>query len=58
MMVQGYLTTILLALVPPLWHACMTPRVLAWDRDFASPGERRLAAEANRRSGLRGFREA
>jgi hypothetical protein len=31
----------------------MTPLVLEWDRRFASPAERRLAAEANRASGLR-----
>lgn len=55
MMIQGYLTTILLTLIPPLWHALMTPRVLAWDRDFASPEERRLAAAANRESGRVGF---
>ena len=51
-MVAGYLTTIVLALVPPLWHRLMTPRLLAWDRDHASSGERRLAAESNARSGL------
>jgi NAD(P)H-flavin reductase/ferredoxin len=51
-MLGGYLTTILVALVPPLWHRLMTPRLLAWDLDHATPAERRLAAEANRRSGL------
>jgi alkane 1-monooxygenase len=51
-MLNGYLTTIAVALVPPLWHRLMSPRVLAWDRDHASAEERRLAAEANRRSGI------
>jgi NAD(P)H-flavin reductase/ferredoxin len=51
-MINGYLTTLLIALVPPLWHALMTPKVLAWDRDFATDEERKLAAEANARSGL------
>jgi NAD(P)H-flavin reductase/ferredoxin len=55
MMLGGYLTTIIVALVPPLWHRLMTPRVLAWDRDYATPAERRLAAEANRRSGRSAF---
>ena len=50
MMMGGYLTTIIVALIPPLWHAIMTPKVLAWDRDFASPRERELAAAANARS--------
>ena len=56
MMMAGYLTTIVVALIPPLWHAIMTPKVLAWDRDFASPRERELAAAANARS--RRFRAA
>jgi len=51
MMLGGYLTTIIVALIPPLWHRLMTPRLLAWDRDYATPEERRLAAEANRRAG-------
>jgi alkane 1-monooxygenase len=52
MMLNGYLTTIVVALLPPLWHRLMTPRLLAWDREQASPGERLLAAAANSRSGL------
>lgn len=52
MMINGYLTTILVAMVPPLWHRLMTPKVLAWDRDFANEDERRLGAGANTRSGL------
>jgi alkane 1-monooxygenase len=55
MMINGYLTTIVVALFPPLWHRLMTPRVLAWDRDQASEGERLLAAAANARSGLPGL---
>lgn len=55
MMLNGYLTTIVVALLPPLWHRLMTPRVLAWDRDQASPEERLLAAAANARSGLPGL---
>lgn len=51
-MLNGYLTTIVVALVPPLWHRLMSPRLLAWDRDHASAEERRLGAEANRRSGI------
>jgi NAD(P)H-flavin reductase/ferredoxin len=51
MMIGGYLTTLVVAMIPPLWHARMTPKVLAWDRDFATPDERRLAARANEASG-------
>ena len=52
MMINGYLTTILVALVPPVWHRLMTPKVLAWDRDYATAEERKLAAAANARSGI------
>jgi len=52
MMISGYLTTIVVAMIPPLWHRLMTPKVLAWDRDYATPAERKLAAEANARSGI------
>lgn len=55
MMVGGYLTTIVVAMVPPLWHHLMTPKVLAWDRDYATERERQLAREANQRSGMAAF---
>ncbi|WP_193164277.1 alkane 1-monooxygenase [Microbulbifer hainanensis] len=49
MMIGGYLTTIVVAMIPSLWHKLMTPKVLAWDRDYASATERQLAARANAR---------
>jgi NAD(P)H-flavin reductase/ferredoxin len=52
MMINGYLTTIIVAMVPPVWHRLMTPKVLAWDRDHATAEERKLAAAANGRSGI------
>ncbi len=55
MMVNGYLTTIFLTLIPPIWNAIMIPKVLEWDRKYASEGELILAEEANKRSGLSGF---
>ena len=39
MMINGYLTTIVVAMIPPLWHHLMTPKVLAWDRDYATAEE-------------------
>jgi alkane 1-monooxygenase len=51
MMIGGYLTTISVALIPPLWHKLMTPKVLAWDRGYANAAERALAAQANERAG-------
>ena len=52
MMISGYLTTIVVALIPPLWHRLMTPKVFAWDRDFANEEERLLARRANAKGGL------
>lgn len=52
MMIGGYLTTIVVAMVPPLWHRLMTPKVLAWDREHAVRGEHALAARANAASGI------
>lgn len=54
-MIAGYLTTIFLAMIPPLWHKIMTPKVLAWDQEFASTEEQRLAARANAQSGIKAF---
>ncbi|RLT95103.1 alkane 1-monooxygenase [Ketobacter sp.] len=53
MMINGYLTTIAIALVPPLWHKLMTPKVLDWDARYASAEERRMATAANQKSGLK-----
>jgi len=50
----GYLTSMLLVYIAPGWYRDrMTPLVLDWDQRYATPAERRLAAEANRTSGLR-----
>lgn len=56
MMIGGYLTTIIFTIIPPLWHAVMIPKIIAWDRDYASPEERRLAKEANLRSGIKALK--
>jgi hypothetical protein len=52
MMINGYLTTMMVTLIPPLWHKLMTPKVLAWDRDYATAEELELAARANQESGI------
>ncbi|EYS81202.1 hypothetical protein CF68_17470 [Cupriavidus sp. SK-4] len=58
MMINGYLTTMVIAMIPPLWHKLMTPKVLAWDRDHASAQELELARQANARSGIPAFTNA
>ncbi len=42
-MIGGYLTTILIAMVPPLWFHLMRPRLATWDRLYASGEERAIA---------------
>lgn len=58
MMINGYLTTIIVAMIPPLWHALMTPKILEWDRQYATDEERQLAAQANARSGIAALQQA
>jgi hypothetical protein len=52
MMINGYLTTIVVALIPPLWFKLMTPKVQEWDKKYATGEELKLAAAANERSGI------
>ncbi len=55
MMVGGYLTTVVVALIPPLWNKLMIPKVLAWDQKYASDEELQLANAANKISGIAAF---
>ena len=52
MMINGYLTTIVIALIPPLWTRLMIPKVIEWDTKYASPEEQELIKAANRKSGI------
>jgi Fatty acid desaturase len=52
MLDYGYLTSIGLAMVPPLWHRLMIPKLEQWDAHFATADERALAAQQNATSGL------
>ncbi len=47
----GYYQEFSLALIPPLWHAMMKKKLAVWDRDFASPEEREIANEINKKVG-------
>jgi fatty acid desaturase len=55
MMVGGYLTTMLAALIPPLWNKLMIPKVLEWDQKYATKEELVLANQANKVSGIKAF---
>jgi alkane 1-monooxygenase len=54
-MIGGYLTTLVVALIPPLWHYWMTPKVLDWDAHYATEEERLLARAASKKSGKKRF---
>jgi len=54
----GYLPMIYIAAIPPLWNRIMIPKVLEWDRRYATEAERPYIEEANRLSGRREFLEA
>jgi len=58
MMITGYLGTIILAMMPHVWNRLMVPKVLAWDKNYASARERELAYEANLKSGIPALVEA
>ncbi|HEX4880030.1 MAG TPA: alkane 1-monooxygenase [Limnobacter sp.] len=58
MLPTGYLGTILLALVPPLYKRVMTPLLNHWDEHFATPEEKKLAVEASLKSGMKGLKSA
>ena len=45
MLPYGYLTMVLLALVPFLWRRNMAPRLTDWDQRFASDAERAIIRE-------------
>ena len=47
----GYILTMLMAAVPPLWHMVMNRKIIEWDETFASEEEKALAAQANLESG-------
>lgn len=47
----GYYTEFTLALIPPLWHYIMRRKLAIWDRDFASPEERKIAEKINKAVG-------
>ena len=52
MMPYGYITSLLIALVPPIWKKMMVPQLNEWDRIHASQGERIIAQKQNEESGM------
>ncbi|MFN3604330.1 MAG: alkane 1-monooxygenase [Leptonema sp. (in: bacteria)] len=41
-MPYGYLTTIYICMIPPLWYKVINPRLKVWDEKYANPEERKL----------------
>lgn len=58
MLPNGYLSMLLIALVPPLFKKMMTPALNEWDEQHASPAERKLAKQASQQSGMSGLKIA
>jgi len=58
MLPNGYLSMLLIALVPPLFKKIMTPALNDWDERHATAAERKLAQEASRISGMSGLKLA
>lgn len=44
-MVTGYLASVFLALIPPLWFFLMSPRLTQWDKDYATDEERAIVEQ-------------
>jgi hypothetical protein len=57
MMISGYLATLGLTLIPPLWHRLMLPRLAHWDAHFANDDEKVLAQQANDASGIAAYQQ-
>jgi alkane 1-monooxygenase len=43
-MIGGYLATLGIAMIPPLWRRLMVAKLRDWDREQASAEERELVA--------------
>lgn len=56
MLPNGYLSMLLIALVPPVFKKMMTPALNEWDEKHASPAERRIAKQASEHSGMSGLK--
>ncbi|MGQ0596793.1 alkane 1-monooxygenase [Aquabacterium sp.] len=50
-MPDGLVSSLLYALIPPLWHAKIAPKLLEWDRTQADRSEYPLIQAANKASG-------
>ena len=46
-MISGYLATIFITFIPPLWFKLMAPKLEEWDKHYANDDERRLLANSN-----------
>ncbi len=55
MLPNGYLSMLLIALVPPMFKKIMTPALNEWDVKHATAAERKLAKQASVNSGMNGL---
>ena len=47
MMIAGYISTIGIAIIPPLWFKLMDAKLKDWDENYANDREKQLLAEQN-----------
>ncbi len=53
MMPHGYLSMLYLAIFAPfIYHRIMAKKLIDWDQNYASPGEREIAMKQNQMSGI------
>jgi len=52
MLPNGYLSMLLIALVPPLFKSIMVPALDEWDEKHATPAERKIAKQASLDGGM------
>lgn len=55
LMISGYISTIGITLIPPLWFALMAPKLKHWDAHFANEEELALLAQQAKQQRNKGF---
>ena len=54
MMPHGYLSMLYIAIfLPPLFHKMMAKKLIQWDEKYATDGEKEIARNANKNSGIK-----
>jgi alkane 1-monooxygenase len=49
-MIGGYISTMGIALIPPLWFRIMEKKLAHWDEHYANEEERKIIAQLNNKN--------